>query len=247
MLSASRAPMKRGKYVTMSLAKKAAIIKLVESGRSRADVAKEFQISKQTLSDYIKNKQKILEAAEKSTGCRQKNVSQGTYPKLEEALLVWLKSTVASKVPVSGGLLKQKAETMALQMNIEGFKLATLLFPRPTEFLKSDAFSLCHRGSLAPKKRQRLILPLHTPPPHEHHNAARAPGTRSARWLFDEGETHRAPTRFSSRRRKERWFPRVARESGADGARCWVLAAIRNNAAMPPTKAVRGPIYSPSM
>ncbi|KAH6944062.1 hypothetical protein HPB50_001510 [Hyalomma asiaticum] len=104
--SASRAPMKRGKYVTTSMAKKAAIIKLIESGRSRADVAKEFHISKQTLSDYIKNKQKILEAAEKTTGCRQKNVSQGTYPKLEEALLVWLKSTVASKVPVSGGLLK---------------------------------------------------------------------------------------------------------------------------------------------
>ncbi|KAH7948521.1 hypothetical protein HPB52_024078 [Rhipicephalus sanguineus] len=122
--SASRAPMKRGKYVTMSMAKKAAIVKLVESGRSRADVAKEFHISKQTLSDYIKNKQKILEAAEKSTGSRQKNVSQGTYPKLEEALLVWLKSTVASKVPVSGGLLKQKAEMMALQMNIEGFKVS---------------------------------------------------------------------------------------------------------------------------
>ncbi|XP_049520395.1 tigger transposable element-derived protein 4-like [Dermacentor silvarum] len=108
----------------MSMAKKAAIVKLVESGRSRAEVAKEFQISKQTLSDYIKNKQKILEAAEKSTGSRQKNVSQGTYPKLEEALLVWLKSTVASKVPVSGGLLKQKAEMMALQMNIEGFKVS---------------------------------------------------------------------------------------------------------------------------
>ncbi|KAH6932197.1 hypothetical protein HPB50_003651 [Hyalomma asiaticum] len=107
----------------MSVAKKAAVIKLVESGRSRPDVAKEFQISKHTLSDYIKNKQKILEAAEKSTGCLQKNVSQGTYPQLEEALLVWLKSTVASKLPVSGGLLKQKAKTMALQMNIEGFKV----------------------------------------------------------------------------------------------------------------------------
>ncbi|KAH7942617.1 hypothetical protein HPB51_028701 [Rhipicephalus microplus] len=123
MSSTSRAPMKRGKYVTMSMAKKAAIIKLVDSGRSRADVAKEFDISKQTISDYIKNK-KILEAAEKPTGCRQKNVSQGTYPKLEEALLVWPKLTVASKVPVSGGLLKQKAETMALQMTIEGFKFS---------------------------------------------------------------------------------------------------------------------------
>ncbi|KAH8036331.1 hypothetical protein HPB51_024897 [Rhipicephalus microplus] len=88
MSSASRAPLKRGKYVTMSMAKKAAIIKLVDTGRSRADVAKEFHISKQTILDYIKNRQKISEAAETSTGCRQMNVSQGTYPKLNEALLV---------------------------------------------------------------------------------------------------------------------------------------------------------------
>ncbi|KAL3195813.1 hypothetical protein MRX96_015700 [Rhipicephalus microplus] len=66
--SASRASIKRGKYVTISMAKKATIVKLVESGRLRADAAKEFQISKQTLLDYIKNKQKIWEAAEKSTG-----------------------------------------------------------------------------------------------------------------------------------------------------------------------------------
>ncbi|KAH8039416.1 hypothetical protein HPB51_007269 [Rhipicephalus microplus] len=59
MSLASRAPMKRGKYVTMSMAKKAAIIKLVDSGRSQADVVKEFHISRQTISDYIKNKQKI--------------------------------------------------------------------------------------------------------------------------------------------------------------------------------------------
>ncbi|KAH6932629.1 hypothetical protein HPB50_008198 [Hyalomma asiaticum] len=75
--SALRAPMKRGKYVTVSMAKKAAIIKLVESGRSQADIAKEFHISKRTLSDYIKNKQKILEAAEKCHGTAASEAFQG--------------------------------------------------------------------------------------------------------------------------------------------------------------------------
>ncbi|KAL3182915.1 hypothetical protein MRX96_006714 [Rhipicephalus microplus] len=45
--------------------KKAAIIKLVKSGRSQADVSKEFVISKQTVSGFLRNKDKILEAAEK--------------------------------------------------------------------------------------------------------------------------------------------------------------------------------------
>ncbi|KAH7957166.1 hypothetical protein HPB52_015730 [Rhipicephalus sanguineus] len=107
--SASRAPMKRGKYVTMSMAKKAAIVKLVESGRSQADVAKEFHSSKQTLSDYIKTSRRFWR--------RRKSP-------LDVVRKMTAKSTVASKVPVSGGLLKQKAETMALQMNIEGFKVS---------------------------------------------------------------------------------------------------------------------------
>lgn len=34
------------------------------------------------------------------------------------------KSTEASEVPLSGGLLKQKAETMALQMNSKGFRVS---------------------------------------------------------------------------------------------------------------------------
>ncbi|KAH6932993.1 hypothetical protein HPB50_011249 [Hyalomma asiaticum] len=72
----------------------------------------------------MKNKQTILETAEKSTGCHQKNACQGIYPELEEVLVAGLKSKVARKVPVSGGLLKQKAEVMAFQLNIEGYNVS---------------------------------------------------------------------------------------------------------------------------
>ncbi|KAG0415263.1 hypothetical protein HPB47_007574 [Ixodes persulcatus] len=97
----TKTPTKRGRYSTMIIEKKAAIIREVESGRSQAEVAREFKISKQTVSDYIRNKTKIKKAAEKSTGSRQKNVSKGSHPKLEEALHTWLNATVAKRVPVS--------------------------------------------------------------------------------------------------------------------------------------------------
>ncbi|KAH7955555.1 hypothetical protein HPB52_001282 [Rhipicephalus sanguineus] len=97
--------------------KKAAIIKQVQSGRSQTEVGREFGISKQTVSDFIKNKAKILEVAAKSTGAGKKNASQDVYPQLEEALLVWLSAMIAKKIPVSGDILKQKAEVFALQMN----------------------------------------------------------------------------------------------------------------------------------
>ncbi|XP_049267704.1 tigger transposable element-derived protein 4-like [Rhipicephalus sanguineus] len=115
---------KRGKYTTLTMAKKAAIIQQVQSGRPQVEVAREFNVSKQTVSDYMKNKDKILGASEKSRGNEQKRVREGCHPQLEEALSIWLNATVAQRVPVSGHLLKQKAETLALRLGIDGFKFS---------------------------------------------------------------------------------------------------------------------------
>ncbi|KAH7971968.1 hypothetical protein HPB52_004499 [Rhipicephalus sanguineus] len=49
------------------------------------------------------------------------NQRNGSHPKLEEALNLWLSATVAKKIPVSGDLLKLKAETFALRMGITGW------------------------------------------------------------------------------------------------------------------------------
>ncbi|KAH8024571.1 hypothetical protein HPB51_025490 [Rhipicephalus microplus] len=87
---------KRGKqYSQLTMEKKAAINKLVMSGRSQADVSKEFGVSKQTVSDFLRNKDKILEAAEKPPGAQKMNTSQGVHPKLEDTLVVWLNSMIA--------------------------------------------------------------------------------------------------------------------------------------------------------
>ncbi|KAL3238745.1 hypothetical protein MRX96_021779 [Rhipicephalus microplus] len=56
-----------GSYKTLTMAKKAEIIRQVEGGRPQSEVAREFSISKQTVSDYLKQKAKILEAAEKAS------------------------------------------------------------------------------------------------------------------------------------------------------------------------------------
>ncbi|KAL3214167.1 hypothetical protein MRX96_007291 [Rhipicephalus microplus] len=70
----------------LTMEKKAAIIEQLQRSRSQAEVKEEFRISKQTVSDFIKNKGNILEVAAKSTGTGKKNASQAVYLKLEEAL-----------------------------------------------------------------------------------------------------------------------------------------------------------------
>ncbi|KAL3209553.1 hypothetical protein MRX96_038000 [Rhipicephalus microplus] len=96
----------RGSYKTLTMAKKAEIIRQVEGGRPQFEVAREFSISKQTVSDYLKRKAKILEAAEKASAGTQKNFWDGSHPQLEEALNMSLSTTVARKIPVSGDLLR---------------------------------------------------------------------------------------------------------------------------------------------
>ncbi|KAH8042591.1 hypothetical protein HPB51_024812 [Rhipicephalus microplus] len=86
-------------------------------------MGREFAISKQTASDFTKNKAKILEVAAKSTGAGKKNASQGVYPKLEEVLVVWLSAMIARKIPVSGNILKEKVEVFAFQKGVKDFKL----------------------------------------------------------------------------------------------------------------------------
>ncbi|KAH8036249.1 hypothetical protein HPB51_021493 [Rhipicephalus microplus] len=96
-------------YCRLTMEKKATIIKLVKSGLSQAHVSKEIGISKQTVSDFLKNKDKILEVAEKLSGVQMMNASQSVHPKLEDALVVWLNSMIAKQLPISGCILKQKS------------------------------------------------------------------------------------------------------------------------------------------
>lgn len=67
--------------------KKATLIKQVQSSRSQAEVGREFGVSKQAVSDFMRNKTKISDVAAKSTRAGKKNASPGVYSNHEEALL----------------------------------------------------------------------------------------------------------------------------------------------------------------
>ncbi|KAL3200078.1 hypothetical protein MRX96_001284 [Rhipicephalus microplus] len=103
------------------MVKKAEIIRKVEGGRLQSEVAWEFRIHKQIISDYLKHKDKILEAAEQASAGTQINFWDGSHPKLE-ALSMWLSATVAKKIPASGDLLRQKAGMLVLRLGIPSDK-----------------------------------------------------------------------------------------------------------------------------
>ena len=89
------------KLYTRTYEQKLEIVQYAEKnpGRKKKHIAAHFDISPQTLGDILKNKDKIKEACSSedrtlSTSKRQKTI---THPKVDEALLMWVRQMTSGK------------------------------------------------------------------------------------------------------------------------------------------------------
>ena len=99
-------------------------IKAVEAGiKKKGDIAKEFGIPPNTLSTWLKNKVKIVDAYESSSfGPATKKMRTADYPNLEKALDIWFRNCRASSVSITGPLFKDQAHTLATKLGHTEFK-----------------------------------------------------------------------------------------------------------------------------
>ncbi|KAH8036225.1 hypothetical protein HPB51_020896 [Rhipicephalus microplus] len=75
------------------------------------EIMKKHDVKRSTLSDYVKNKEKIFEAFDsgKFTG-KRKRLKTAAHPKLEDALLRWITDMRNGQLPLSGSLIYQQVE-----------------------------------------------------------------------------------------------------------------------------------------
>lgn len=112
-------------YKTLTLAEKIAAIKEVEKGmKKKSEIAKEFGIPPNTLSTYLKNKEKIL-SSESECSKGRKRLREPENPQLDSCVLKWFKQTRDKKIPVSGPLVRSKAEQFATELGKNDFKAST--------------------------------------------------------------------------------------------------------------------------
>lgn len=106
----------RSKCKIIMMAKEAMVIKEVKSGTIHkqtwpANSALLNRRHQTYIEQYIKTE---AAAAGKMSISLTKNFSQGSHPKLGESLHMWLTTIVASRIPMSGDLVKQEIENLAL-------------------------------------------------------------------------------------------------------------------------------------
>ncbi|NXK98194.1 TIGD4 protein, partial [Formicarius rufipectus] len=108
---------------SISIEEKVDIISAVESGEKKADIAAKYGIKKNSLSSIMKNKEKVLEAfATLRFDPKRKRLRTACDAELEQALARWCGTARGLRLPLSGPLLRRKAQDLAQQLGHSEFR-----------------------------------------------------------------------------------------------------------------------------
>jgi hypothetical protein len=99
---------------TLSIQGKFNLVKDVDSGFKKKDIAIKYGVPKSTVSTILKNKEKVIKAIEEGTvGQNCKRLKKGTFENVDRALVEWFKATRSQKILVSGAFIKENVLELA--------------------------------------------------------------------------------------------------------------------------------------
>ena len=116
---------KKRKLASYSLAFKKEVIEEVKSKKlKKTEICKKHGIAPSTLSTFLKNEDKIMDAYFSSSfqpDRKRMRLATENHQQIEAALLTWFKQTRATQpnVPIDGPVLIEKAISIAEELGIE--------------------------------------------------------------------------------------------------------------------------------
>ncbi|XP_065304542.1 tigger transposable element-derived protein 6-like [Dermacentor albipictus] len=112
------------KRQNLTISSKLEIIRRVERGEKKSDVAAAYSIPRSTLSTILKNKADIRAKADKrpaaTTSARR--VRTAAFEDVEAAVYKWFVDVRSQNIPVSGPMIEQKAKDFAFMLNRHDFR-----------------------------------------------------------------------------------------------------------------------------
>ncbi|XP_002165552.2 tigger transposable element-derived protein 4-like [Hydra vulgaris] len=105
-------------------------LKEVLDGISNSKVALKYNIPKNTLSTWLRNKEKIFNAVEKGNNPKRQRTRKGSFANLDQAIFKWFFIVRSRNVTVSALILKTKAMEFAERMNVTKFHASGGLLDR---------------------------------------------------------------------------------------------------------------------
>ena len=112
--------MSKRKCNSLTATDKLKLLSVCDSGKSRDELCTEFNVPKSTLYRIIQNKDKIRSQCAEGKG-KLKRMRSAEYPELEKCLSTWIKQVRNKNIPISGPMIKEKAQEFASRLHIDNF------------------------------------------------------------------------------------------------------------------------------
>ena len=97
----------KGKLNAKTLLEKCDILSHIEKGMTNKEAADKFGVPKNTISTWIKNKEKIFQALEESAPSTKK-LRGCQYEKVNKALFERFALQMSQKIPIDGSMIQEK-------------------------------------------------------------------------------------------------------------------------------------------
>ncbi len=109
------------KYNTKDVKTKLQALHALDDGKKMSDVAKQFGVPLSTLSTWKKNRSSLEDSLSNITPDRKRKRT-AKFEDVEDALLQWFIGARGQNAPISGPLMKKKAEQLAILMEFPDFQ-----------------------------------------------------------------------------------------------------------------------------
>ena len=111
------------KKTVLTIKEKYIAFKDLEKGLSKKAIAKKFNVPKNTLTYWIKNKHDIIQKYETGQlGAKRQKLSLGKHGSIDKAVCKWFMNARERNVPIGGYIIREKALDFAKEFNITDFK-----------------------------------------------------------------------------------------------------------------------------
>ncbi|XP_050339622.1 tigger transposable element-derived protein 4-like [Bactrocera neohumeralis] len=110
---------------SLSIEEKYKLLKEVEGGLKKKKAAEKFSIPASTVSTIFKNKESIITSFESGVRLGSKRIKTPVLQNIDKATLDWFKAARHQNMPISGGILKEKAKEFAKRFGDDHFMAST--------------------------------------------------------------------------------------------------------------------------
>ena len=109
------------KLTVKMLNEKCRALKDIEKGLSNKDASLKYGVPPNTISTWIKNKEKYLKALENNCASKKQKLRESNFEKLDNVMFRWFFSKRSQNIPIDGNLIKEKAIAYAKELGYTNF------------------------------------------------------------------------------------------------------------------------------